>query len=589
MIECFYPGVRSLLWKQRLPFKFIHPRMRGTLQFLLAFLLALATGLLQAEPLLLTELPTGSLGVRANLLVEDGLPLSLGEAQARQRDGFFRPGKKPALNAGIGARPVWVHLALLNPTDGVLTFRLVAGTTWLDRLDVYIVHDGQVSASWQTGDDRPEAVGLTPAMGFTFSPSFLPGRSDLYLRAEAIDPLVLPLELMPEEQAASSEHLVHYSYGFLYGFLFALLAYNAMLFAGLRERSHLYYSVYLASLILLNMAYTGHGYTWLWPGQPLFQRYVILALMVLFSSCGLLFASRFLALAEHAPRVLRMMRLYVLSGVGVLVLCIVMGSQLGAALVAFSYTTLFTLGMVLLGIITARNGRVAGRYFLVAAVCGMLGAATTTLAVWGWLPFTALTYHAVEFGITLEATLFAQALAYQMRHYQQASLRAEHLSRHDSLTGLHNRRAFLELAVPIWNTAMRRGRPLSLIMLDIDHFKQVNDLHGHDAGDRALIETSHLLAQACRAGDILVRWGGEEFMLLLPETDLEQACALAERMRQSIEAQRLQIAQDTIALTASFGVAERDWQTRLEELISETDVYLYEAKQSGRNRVASST
>lgn len=570
-----------------MPFKFNNARKHGTWQFLLAVLLALAAGLLHAEPLLLTALPAGSLGAQASLLVEDGPPLSLAEAQARQREGLFRPDKKPVLNAGIGSRPVWVHLELSNPTAQALPFRLVAGTTWLDRLDVYIVHNGQVSASWQTGDDRPEAVGLTPAMGFALSAIFLPGRSDLYLRADAIDPLVLPIELIPEEQAASRERLVHYSYGFFYGFLFALLAYNAMLFAGLGERSYLYYSVYLASLILLSLAYTGHGYAWLWPGQPLVQRYVILALMVLFSSCGLLFASRFLALAEHAPRVRRMVRLYILSGGGLLVLCIVLGSQLGAALVAFSYTTLFTLAMVLLGIITVRNGRIAGRYFLAAALCGMLGAASTTLAVWGWLPFTRLTYHALEFGITLEATLFALALAYQMRHHQQASLHAENLARLDPLTGLHNRRSFFELAGPLWSTSERKGRPLSLILLDIDHFKQVNDQHGHDAGDRALIETARLLAQACRAGDILARWGGEEFMLLLPETDLAQACALAERMRQSIEARRLHITRDTIALTASFGVAERGDQARLEDLISDADLQLYEAKQKGRNRVCS--
>ena len=393
-------------------------------RILLVLLLAMAAGLAQAQPLLLTELPSGSLGTRADLLVEDGPPLSLVEAQARQREGLFHLGKRPVLNSGIGSRPVWVHLELLNPTAQALPLRLVAGTTWLDRLDVFIIHDGQVIASWQTGDDRPEAVGLTPAMGFIFAPRFPPGRSDLYLRADAIDPLVLPIELIPEEQAASSERLVRYSYGFLYGFLLALLAYNGMLFAGLRERSHLYYSVYLTSFILLNMAYTGHGYAWLWPGQPLLQRYAILVLMVLCGCCGLLFASRFLALAEHAPRVLNLVRLSALLGLISIALCILMGSQLGAALVAFNFITLFTIGMVLLGIITVRHGRAAGRYFLAAALCGMLGAASTTLAVWGWLPFTALTYHAMEFGITLEATLLALALAYQMRQQQQATTRA---------------------------------------------------------------------------------------------------------------------------------------------------------------------
>jgi diguanylate cyclase (GGDEF)-like protein len=544
-------------------------------------------GLLQAEPLLLTELPTGSLGTHANLLVEDGTPLSLEEAQIRQHQDQFRPGKQPVLTHGIGSRPVWVHLELINPTDCPLPFRLVAGTTWIDRLNVFIIHDGHVSASWQTGDDSPEAYGLTPGIGYTFSPSFASGRSDLYLRVDTVDPLVLPLELLSEEQAVSNERSIHYLYGLIYGFLIALAAYNGMLFAGLGERSHLYYSLYLVSLILLNLAYTGHGYAWLWPNQPQLQRYVILTLMVAYSCCGLLFASRFLALAEHAPRVLRQVQLYVLSGVGLIGLCIVMGSQLGAALVAFVFMTLFALGMVLLGIITIRNDRVTGRYFLAAALCGMFGAATTPLAVWGWLPFTSLTFHALEFGVIIEATLLALALAYQMRHHQESSLRAEHLSRLDPLTGLYNRRGFLALVEPIWSLAVRNGRPLILIMLDIDYFKQVNDQHGHAAGDRVLVETADLLAKACRMGDILARWGGEEFILLLPETDLEQACLFAERVRQSIETRRLAIRPDTIAVTASFGVVERDQQFGLDELINEADKWLYRAKQSGRNRVSS--
>lgn len=556
-------------------------------QILLALLLIMTTGLLQAEPLLLTELPVGSLGTHSSALIEDGPPLSLGEAQDRQRKGLFHPGNQKVLTYGIGSRPVWVHLELFNSTTQSLPFRLVAGTTWIDRLDVFIIHDDQVSASWHTGDDNPEAQGLTPAMGFTFATRFVPGRSDLYLRAEAIDPLVLPIELIPEERFAASERLVHYSYGFIYGFLFALLAYNAMLFVGLGDRSYLYYSLYLLSLILLNLAYTGYGYAWLWPGQPLLQRYVILVLMVAYGCCGLLFASRFLVLAEHAPRVLRQVQLFVLSVLGLLGLCLVLDSQLDAALVAFSFAALFTLGMVLLGIITIRHGRMVGRYFIAAALCGMLGAASTTFSVWGWLPFTPLTYHGLEFGVISEATLLALALAYQMRYHQQASLLAEDLSRRDPLTGLYNRRGFFELAEPIWSTAERSCRPLILIMLDLDHFKQINDQHGHAAGDHVLVETAHMLTQVCRAGDILARWGGEEFILLLPETDLEQARAFAERVRQLIEALHLSVAQEKITVTASFGVVKRDRQLCLEELINNADEWLYKAKQSGRNKVYS--
>ncbi|BAN35709.1 hypothetical protein SCD_n01898 [Sulfuricella denitrificans skB26] len=400
-------------------------RHHGYWRALLALLLTLATGLIQAQPLVLTELPTGSLGTWASLLIEDGPPLGLGDAQTRQREGLFRKDNRAVLTYGIGSRPRWVHLELFNPTTESLPFRLVTGTTWTDQLKLFVVHDNRVTASWKTGDDYPKPLELTPGIGFTFTTSFAPGRSDLYLRVESIDPLVLPIKLMTEKQALSSERLVHYSYGFIYGFLIALLAYNGMLFIGLRKRSYLYYSLYLVSLILLNFAYTGHGSAWLWPDYPLLQRYMILFLMVLYGCCGLLFASRFLALAEHAPRVLRLVRLSAVSGLSLIALCIMAGSQLGAALVAFSFISLFTLGMVLLGILTIRHGRMAGRYFLVATLFGMVGAASTTLAVWGWLPFNSLTYHGLEYGAIIEATLLALALAH---HYNEMTAKLSRIT-----------------------------------------------------------------------------------------------------------------------------------------------------------------
>lgn len=413
--RCFARASAALLWRT-----------------LLVLQLLLAAGLVQAQPLLLTELPTGPLGAWTELLVEDGPPLSLEAAQARQREGLFHQGTQPVLTYGIGARPVWVHLELFNPGAESLPFQMVAGTTWIDRLDLFVVHDNRVSASWQTGDAYPNAHGLVPAVGFTFAPSFPPGRSDLYLRVATDDPLALPIELMTQEQALANERLVHYSYGFFYGFLFALMAYNGMLFAGLRERSHLYYSLYLASMMLLNLAYTGHGGAWLWPGYPQLQRYVILVLMVLTGCSGLLFASRFLALAQHAPRVLRLVRLCVVSGLGLMALCILIGNQAGAALVAFSFIALFTLGMVLLGILTVRNGRMAGRYFLGAVLFGMFGAASTTFAVWGWLPFNSVTYHGLEYGLIVEATLLALALAH---HFNKVAARLARVTvSHDELS-----------------------------------------------------------------------------------------------------------------------------------------------------------
>ncbi len=551
---------------------------------LLLLMLTWHAGMACAEPLPLTAIPEGSLGRHATLLIEDGAPLTLAAAVEMQRAGRFRRSENPVLSFGMGARPLWVHLDLNNPGAERLPLRLLLGTAWLDRLDVFLVQDGRTLAVWHTGDTIAHPPELTPALGYTFATVFPPGRSALFVRVETIDPMVLPIALRSEPAYAAAAQRMRYSYGFVYGYLLALFAFYALLFVGLRETSHFYYALYLAVMVLLNIAYTGHGYVWLWPGEPGLQRYLILLLMVLFCCIGLTFASRFLTLAQHAPRALSVARWFAGGSVLAIALCVAADSQLGAVLVAFHVTALFTVLMVVLGLLAVSHGHTAGRYYLAAVVCGMVGALTTTLAVWGWLPFGAVTFRAAEAGIMAEATLLALALAHQLRHQQQETARARMQARIDPLTGLQNRRGFYEQAAPVWGTAQRRERPLALIQIDIDHFKRLNDEHGHDAGDRALVDISRLLAASCRAGDILARWGGEEFILLLPESSLHEAQRYAERLRQLIEVMRH--AADGLPVTASFGVVERTAQTSLDELIKDADVALYAAKQAGRNRVS---
>jgi two-component system, sensor histidine kinase LadS len=191
----------------------------------------------------------------------------------------------------------------------------------------------------------------------------------------------------------------------------------------------------------------------------------------------------------------------------------------------------------------------------------------------------------VDIGILLEATLLALALAYQMRQHQHARRKAETLARIDPLTGLLNRRAFLDQGKALLSEAHSNQQPLTLIMLDLDHFKDINDRYGHDMGDRCLVATANLLRQESRAADILARWGGEEFLLLLPATGLDEALQLAERLRLSIAAIATDPARPELSLSASLGLADSQQEVHLEAMINTADNRLYQAKQSGRNRV----
>lgn len=162
----------------------------------------------------------------------------------------------------------------------------------------------------------------------------------------------------------------------------------------------------------------------------------------------------------------------------------------------------------------------------------------------------------------------------------------EYLALHDGLTNLLNRRALHDHAEAELSRATRNTAPFSVIMLDIDHFKSVNDRFGHAAGDAALRLVASTLTQQLRAYDVVGRWGGEEFMILLPNTALAEARTAAERIREAIEAARLPVVNDgEVQLTASLGVAALTGAASVQELTSQADTALYRAKQMGRNRV----
>jgi diguanylate cyclase (GGDEF)-like protein len=163
----------------------------------------------------------------------------------------------------------------------------------------------------------------------------------------------------------------------------------------------------------------------------------------------------------------------------------------------------------------------------------------------------------------------------------------QNLALTDPLTNLQNRRSVFELGRIEFSRAQRMERPFSCIMLDLDHFKTINDRYGHPAGDQVLQEfASHCLA-IVRDVDLVGRYGGEEFIILLPETERETAVQVAERLRQSVSAQPFRVMDREIHVSVSLGVATKDENTtHLEALIARADQALYIAKHKGRDRVS---
>ncbi len=163
---------------------------------------------------------------------------------------------------------------------------------------------------------------------------------------------------------------------------------------------------------------------------------------------------------------------------------------------------------------------------------------------------------------------------------------AEALARRDELTGLNNRRAFFSDGEKLFNQAKRYAHPFTLIMLDIDYFKKINDTYGHAAGDDVLESLANTLRDQVREVDIIGRLGGEEFAIILPETKLTDAFLMAERLRVAIENIKVSSEKGNINVTASFGISVYSQESAsLEDILNKADDSLYQAKRNGRNRV----
>lgn len=188
----------------------------------------------------------------------------------------------------------------------------------------------------------------------------------------------------------------------------------------------------------------------------------------------------------------------------------------------------------------------------------------------------------LEWILTLAASSILIAVFAWRRWHEASGLLSD--AGTDALTGLYNRRKTLKVLEQEFDRSLRYGKPLSVVMFDVDHFKVVNDTYGHPVGDVVLTTIARRTRRKMRNSDHLGRWGGEEFLLICPETDLFGALRIAERMRRTIRRRPMQAVG---LVTASFGVGSFTDQLDCKAMIAEADRHLYEAKEQGRDCVVS--
>jgi len=559
---------------------------RAIRQLLVLLLIICPSPAAASAPLPLDQALHG-LGRYADTLAEDGERLTPRQAQIAFQRAPGQAADAGVLHFGTGVGPHWIRFALHNPSQATLERLLVIENPWIDQLDAYLVSAGQVLRDWHLGDSLAFSARAVSHRHFVLPLMIPPGDAEVLIRVQTPDPMLLPAFFGTQEQFERYDRFNSYSYGLLYGFLLALALYNLVLYFQIRLRRYLAYVGFLASFLILNMVYTGHFFWWFWPSQTAWWQWGHPLVIGLYASAWAAFATTFLQLRRHMPALYR----GVVWFIGMFWFCqlalLVLNEQAWAVITSILFSLLVTLLILPVAAMSWRSGMREAVYLILASIASAIGTGITAATVINWLSFDPVGFRAIELGISIDAVLLSFGLAQQFRHTERRLVVAQQVARLDPLTGLYNRRAFEEVVVPLLARAERSRRPVSLILMDLDRFKSINDRFGHHVGDAVLRAVADTLRATVRKGDVLARWGGEEFILLLPETDQEQALHLAERIRVAVASTEPDTTTlGSVAVTASQGLfTSSSAEQSLGQLVREADALLYRAKKAGRDRV----
>lgn len=527
---------------------------------------------------------------------EEDQVLSIKQAQKMFDSNRVKQGSSNSISSGIGVNPVWMKFSIHNSQFTALKYRLAIETPWLDHIDTWLVRNGDVIRYVRGGDAVPFEKRPMPYRFYAFENDYLMGTTDVYIRVESVGPMAIPIRLSSVDKAIARDISAGYQYGVLYGVMSALALYNLVLFVFIRQREYGLYSLYLIGFVLNSLSYTGQIHAIFTPDfGPYFQDWTDIFLMITYSVFGLHFARLLLDTKSYAPRLDRLVtNITLFIPLGMLI-GFIFNQLVFSTTLAFILNCGFVILFIAIGIYAYKENKPYSVIFLISSVTAAICITVSTLAVAGLLiPYNDYTFKAIEVGMALEAILLAVILARQFQTAKLDKILAERYARTDPLTQLYNRRGFKQNSAVIWQEIVRTNQDVAIILVDIDGFKAINDELGHHGGDEALKQVARCLKIAARKGDITARWGGEEFIIFLPETPQQFAQLQAERLRTAVEKLNVMVDNNQLKLTASFGVAGTEEsmfagnpinQYQLEQMINFADKALYSAKGSGKNQV----
>lgn len=548
---------------------------------------------------------------------------------------------RPSPNFGFTQDAYWFRFQINNLEPHELTRFIELPIPFIDDVQLHHYVAGELKTHYALGDEKPFAQRAIRHRNFVMPVNLAPGSNQIYLRLASSGTVEAPFRIWDPLQfhtASNDENLVQ---GTVIGMLLIMVAYNLFVFFSTRDINYIYYIGFVASYLLFHLTLTGYTFAYIWPHAVRWNSFAISTFMAgsLLFTC--LFTGSFLKLRTFSPPAFYLVRGLMFFSALLLALTFVLPYSLtvrvGAAITM--PTAAIALG---LGYWRWWTGATFARFYCLAWTAILVGLAVLNASKHGWIPLNVWTENASEIGIVLLVMLLsftladrinsdrtlrlnaqAAALAHERkaRATQQAMIQAtenanreleqrvqsrttdlnatleqlkiandqlQRLSTTDGLTQISNRAYFDTAVATEFRRAVRQPSALTLIMFDIDHFKNVNDTYGHLGGDACLRALADLLrAKIQRAGDVFARYGGEEFVIVLTATDLASARALTEEFRVAIEQMHVVFNDETIRFTASFGVASAVPVPPLtvQDFLAAADCALYQAKHDGRNCV----
>lgn len=547
------------------------------------------------------------------------------------------------INLGMDTKVHWFSM-IVSPTQST-------GSRYLLHIDYPLIDHLDVAVFSQLGSSPVVTYASGDAEPFDSRPVLhvkplfpLPESAQsqrVIIRVQTSGTIRLPIRIWEEAEFISFTSSRNLALGIFFGILVAMGVSNAFLTVTTSNVSFLFYSGYIVNLALILATLHGYGFAYLWSGSALFQSKAIL----LFSNATIMFATLFtrslLPISVYSGKVDKIVKaLSWVYGISIVTSFFLPYSfMIKAFLLLLSFTVIFVMW---LGIWLALKGVVVARYFTIAwgflLVSGLsasldnvnliqLPISSNNLLIIGGAVETLILalILAINYSHSRDDLIDAQQFALEqekhansakenlievqkrhqedleykveertlelevtLRELSEANNELERLNAIDPLTGAHNRRHFDKRLRSEGRRSRREQTPLSLIIIDVDHFKSINDRYGHDGGDECLKHVTRVFQNHIhRPTDDLCRIGGEEFAVILPNTDIEGALHVAESMRRGLESSPLVYGDESIQLTASAGlsttvIVDEDHAQRLFKF---ADELLYEAKSAGRNRV----